>query len=378
MGTSSTLDDRLRHLIDALFDHGWQPADVAHLAKRHSTQRGTRLVLGYIAQHTRRTDAPTRAPHEWLGQLRDLGLFDPATGAVIGGHGEVLQRWSRAEKLDPDEVRDTAVDLVVALSKAPRLGMLLPPPSAWGASNRGVAPGPVDAGEVDAKALKTIRALLAKAEATTFEAEADAFTSKAQELMTRHSIDAAVLAAHAAGAGSHAGIRSRRVHIDHPYADEKSGFLAVIAEVNGAKCVWSPSAGFSTLMGFPVDLQLTDVLFTSLLVQATHASTLATAHDRRLRTPSFRRAFLVSFADRIAERLEAARAQVTHDAEVEYGSSLVPVLAERDAAVEAAYAQAFPNVTLMPARRYNAYGWHAGREAADRADIGAGAAIDAG
>jgi exodeoxyribonuclease VII large subunit len=34
-------------------------------------------VLGYIAQHSRRHDAPTRAPHEWLAQLHDLGLFDP-------------------------------------------------------------------------------------------------------------------------------------------------------------------------------------------------------------------------------------------------------------------------------------------------------------
>jgi len=32
---------------------------------------------------------------------------------------------------------------------------------------------------------------------TTFEAEADAFTEKAQELMTRHYIDMAMLAAHA-------------------------------------------------------------------------------------------------------------------------------------------------------------------------------------
>ncbi len=377
MVTPPQLDDRLRQLVDSLFDHGWQPADVAHLARRTGTQRSARLVAGYIAQHARRTDAPTRAPHEWLAQLRELGLFEPASGAVVGGHGEVLVRWGRAERLDADEVRDAAIDVIAALGKAPVLGVLIPPPSAWGASNRGLLPAS-DVADVDARALTLIRALLAKAEATTFDAEAESFTAKAQELMTRHSIDAALLAAHATTPGSGAGIKSRRVHIDNPYADEKATLLAGIAHVNGAKCVWSPTAGFATLMGFPVDLQLTDVLFTSLLVQATHASASATAHDTRLRTPSFRRAFLVSFADRVTERLEATRASVTHDAEVEYGSSLVPVLAQREAAVEQAFQEAFPRVTFRPSRRYNAHGWYAGRDAADRADLGAGAAIDVG
>ena len=376
MGTSTQLDDRFHRRIDLLVANGWQPADLAHLVKRNGTQRSTRLVVGYLAQHARRTDAPHKAPHEWLGQLQDLGAFDPAAGAVVGGHGDVLDRWARVEQLDADEARTIATDTLAVLDHAPRLQELLTPPERWGNSNKGLRISVVT-GEVEAKALKLIRALLAKAEATTFEAEAEAFTAKAQELMTRHSIDTAILAAHATP-GGHAGIHSRRVHIDNPYANEKATFLSAIALVNGAKCVWSPDAGFSTLMGFPVDLQLTDVLFTSLLVQATHASAAATVHDKRLRTRSFRRAFLVSFANRIAERLEATRFRVTHDAQTEYGSSLLPVLAQREAAVEAAYSQAFPNATPMPSRRYNAHGWHAGQEAADRADIGAGAAIARG
>jgi hypothetical protein len=168
------------------------------------------------------------------------------------------------------------------------------------------------------------------------------------------------------------------VHIDNPYAEEKATLLASIAHVNGAKAIWVPYAGFTTVMGFPVDLQLTDLLFTSLLVQATRASAAATAADRRLSTPSFRRAFLVAFADRIAERLEAARNHVAAEAAQEYGSSLAPVLASREAAVVAAYEEAFPNVTTMRSRSYNAAGWYAGRAAADAADLGAGAAISSG
>ena len=43
--------------------------------------------------------------------------------------------------------------------------------------------------------LDKVRALLAKAESTTFDAEAEAFTAKAQELMARHRIDRAVFEA---------------------------------------------------------------------------------------------------------------------------------------------------------------------------------------
>jgi hypothetical protein len=377
MGTFTHLESRFQRRVDLLFDNGWQPADLAHLVRRNGTQRTTRLVLGYIAQQSRRDQAAARAPQQWVDQLQELGVLS-TDGAVVGGHGEIIDRWMRAEQLDAHEADGIVTDTLSLLERAPRLSTLLTPPTSWPASNKGRVRPTSQAGQVDGKALKLIRALLAKAEGTTFEAEAEAFTEKAQELMTRHSIDMAMLAAHAAGGAAQFGVDSRRVHIDNPYADEKATFLAAIAHVNGVKCIWHPSAGFSTLMGFAVDLQLTDVLFTSLLVQATHSSTAATAHDKTLRTPSFRRAFIVSFADRISERLETASRHVTEAAEHDYGDAMLPVLAQREAVVEQAYSEAFPNAVVMKARRYNAHGWHAGREAADRADIGAGAAITSG
>ncbi|MCU1398042.1 MAG: hypothetical protein JWN62_1151, partial [Acidimicrobiales bacterium] len=158
----------------------------------------------------------------------------------------------------------------------------------------------------------------------------------------------------------------------------KAVLLAVIADVNSVRAVWSPRVGFSTLVGIPVDLHLTDLLFTSLLVQATKASAEATGADRRLSTPSFRRAFLTAFADRIGERLEAAKAKVGQEASAEYGTALVHILADRAAAVDAAFAEAFPETVQMAGRRLDARGYHAGRAAADRAHIGAGEAITRG
>ncbi|CAN5601494.1 DUF2786 domain-containing protein [soil metagenome] len=368
---------RLQEVIDNLLEAGWQPADLVHTVKCDWTLRASRMVVGFLANHSRRHEAATRAPHMWLAQLDELGIYDSAGGVVRGGTGDVLATWARAERLHPEDALTTAVQILAQLRSAPQVSVLIDPPNAWGATNVGIT-ARATTGDVDEKALRLIRAMLAKAEATNFEAEAESFTAKAQELMTRHSIDAAMMASAAKGMGYAAGIESRRVHIDNPYSDEKATFLSAIASVNGVRAVWGPSCGFSTLVGFPVELRLTDVLFTSLLVQATHASAQATLQQPHLRTAPFRRAFLISFADRITERLEATRDHIAHDAEQTYGSALVPVLTERQAAVDAAYEEAFPNTTVRRGRSLNAAGWYAGRAAAERADIGVGEAITGG
>lgn len=374
---SAVVVRRLQKVIDNLLEYGWQPADLVHTVKREWTLRASRMVVAFIANHSRRHDAPTRAPHAWLAQLEDMSVFDPIATVVRGGTGDVLATWARTERQHPEEALTTAVQILAQLRSAPQVSVLIQPPNGWGATNIGLNERLRD-GEVDEKALRLIRAMLAKAEATDFEAEAESFTAKAQELMTRHSIDAAMMASARKGSAHAAGVESRRVHIDNPYGEEKSTFLSAIASVNGVRAVWSPSCGFSTLIGFPVDLGLTDVLFTSLLVQATHASAQATSRDLNLRTAPFRRAFLIAFADRITERLEATRQHIAHDAQETYGVALVPILAERQAAVDSAFADAFPNTTVKRGRRLDAAGWYAGRAAAERADIGIGEAITGG
>ncbi|MEO6123467.1 MAG: DUF2786 domain-containing protein [Ilumatobacteraceae bacterium] len=378
---TTAITAKLLHQITDLYEQGWQPGDLAHGVKRNGTARGHRLIIAMIANEARSASAATRAPQGWLDQLDDLGAYDPIRSSVIGGHDQPINGWARAERVYVDEKLAIALQVLHAVLRFGKIPLLADPPSRWTDSNRGSLPRPeASSAEVDAKALKLIRALLAKAEATTFEAEAETFTAKAQEMMTRYSIDAAVLAAAHAGDGTGriSGVVSRRVHIDSPYADEKATFLAMIADVNGAKSVWTPNFGFATVTGFPVDLQLTDLLFTSLLVQANHASAAFTSADRQLRTASFRRAFLVSFAQRISERLRTTRRHVATVAAEQYGSSLVPILANRAVAVTAEFERIFPTTTKMKSRSYNSLGWYAGQEAADKADIGHGEAITAG
>lgn len=227
----------------------------------------------------------------------------------------------------------------------------------------------------DDKVLGRVRALLAKAESTQFPEEAEALTAKAQELMARHSIDAA-LAAAGADPGRRGSPERRRVVVPNPYVTAKVHLLSVVARANRCEAVWMKDEGVVFLFGYPVDLEAVELLFTSLLLQATTAALAAGAQVDawgRSRTRSFRSSFLVSFAARIGERLEEAAQHAVDEAVAEDegagGGALLPVLADRAADVRAARDEAFPRVRRTTTRVTNGAGWQAGRTAAERASL---------
>ena len=219
--------------------------------------------------------------------------------------------------------------------------------------------------------LAKIRALLAKAESTTFEAEAEALTAKAQELMTRHAIDEAF--ARASG-GTRSTPAGREVLVEDPYANPKSSLLFVCAGANGVRAVWSPGRHVMTLIGFDGDVDAVLILSTSLVIQASRALvTRGQVRDERgrSRTRSYRSSFYLSFAQRIGERLREAASTAERVAAAELGDSVLPVLAGRQREVDAAVARMFPR--LGRARSVsvtNPEGWAAGRRAADAASLG--------
>jgi hypothetical protein len=364
---------------------GWQPADLHRGVGRVQGRPHAALVVRAIAREAR-DHAPGTVPARWRLQLDALGagLDDepPAAPGTAGGAGAAAA--AAAWVLGPaagrgDEARTEAVlvaiETIASIRLLPRMPKLGPapgdPPAA--AAPRGV-PGGVGA---DPRVLHKVTSLLAKAESTTFPDEAEALTAKAQELMTRHAIDRATLAARAAG-GRSAGpsrVGGRRVGIDDPYAGARYLLLSVVAEANRCKAVWSKYWGFATVFGDEGDLDAVELLYTSLLVQATRAM-VATSPPRRSdrgtggRTRSFRQSFLVAFARRIGARLrQAAEAAVTEAATTGGNAALVPLFAERRRATDAAVDEAFPKVgtTRMSAR--DAGGWYAGTAAADRAQL---------
>jgi hypothetical protein len=354
-------------LLEALaltWERGWQPADVAHVVRRDTSPRGARLAVSLVTEEARLTSAMTRAPAEWVEQLHALGA---SPGSTPGG----VHAWHRAEKRSPVEAWRAVLLVAGRLRLLFPIPQLLPPPSRWSATpsspsrdQRGTPPP-----AADQRVLRRVRGLLAKAESTEFPEEADALTAKAQELMSAHALDAAVLEA-GDPAAARDGVRSRRMHVDEPYLEAKMTLLARVGEANGVRTVWYRATGIATVVGMPVDLETTELLFTSLLVQAGRAMNVAGAAGvAHARSAAFRRSFLRSFGWRIGERLIAARSKATAEAAETAGVDLLPVVRSRRRAVDEVYDKLFPSATSRRSRAFDAAGWAAGQRAADSADL---------
>ncbi|GAA3497428.1 DUF2786 domain-containing protein [Streptomyces prasinosporus] len=321
---------RGQEFVAAAWRRGWQPADVVRIVRRELDDVHVRLVSALV-----RAQAPHDRPRgpRWKAQLDGLEAGDvPRT-----------DRFSYA----------TAVlELYRLLLRLPALESL----DETAADPRDRRP--------ESRVLGRIRALLAKAEATGFPEEAEALSAKAQELMARHSVDEALLAARAPSAETPGACR---IGVEPPYEQAKAVLLDAVAGANHCRAVWNEPLGFSTVVGFAPDLEAVELLYTSLLVQATTAMTVAEAAQRaggRRRTKTFRQSFLAAYAHRVGTRLAAvAESQVSDD--------LLPVLASREVAVTDRTDRLFPETTTTRLRGVSdAAGWEEGARAADDARVG--------
>ena len=216
--------------------------------------------------------------------------------------------------------------------------------------------------------------MLAKAESTTFEAEAMAFTAKAQELMTRHAIDEALVQGYRGGDDQPVAIR---IPIDAPYIRAKSLLLHTVASAGRCRAVFQPLVSLSTVVGYPADIAAVELLFTSLLVQVqsamADAATTAPAGSRP-RSKSFRSAFLTAYTRRIGTRLREINDAVYAAVEHEQGPSFLPVLRSRSAAVDEFVSDRFGKLVSSRVRSgFDAAGWASGTVAADNARLSSGA-----
>ena len=232
--------------------------------------------------------------------------------------------------------------------------------------------------ELDQRVLDRVRKLLAKAEhpGTPIE-EAQAFSAKASELMAAYAIDQALLdAANPAGATPIV----REIEVDAPYALPRAVLLDRVGRAHRVRTVIGPDAGSGrrrcTLVGFAVDLDIVEVLFTSLLLQASTAMLHASADLSRPK--AFRRAFLLGYADVIGARLATVQQQTDAAADRgRPGSSLV--LADRSGQVDALFDREFPHLRRMRMTTTSGGGLSAGRAAGARADLSAmGARVGSG
>ncbi|RJQ78808.1 DUF2786 domain-containing protein [Pseudonocardiaceae bacterium YIM PH 21723] len=340
-------------LLRQSWQRGWLPEDVLQMSIRRCGAEVRSLVVDLLAAETAQYAPPT-VDERWLEQLR-------AVGAEPWWDREAphLSQWTARHGVD----RIRALTLLLAAqrcwSRLPVLARILPLPGSATQASGGVR-------GVDQKVLARVRALLAKAESTGYAAEAEALSAKAQQLMAKHAFERAMLA-DPEPVDPTADVR--RLWLDSPYTSAKSAVVSSIARANRCRAVYYDKLGFVAVVGDQTDLQIVELLATSLLVQATRAMLTEGSHRGRFgesRTRSYRQSFLVAYAARIEERLQSAN---EHSA-AEVGSALVPVLAERERMVTATFAELFPNVRTGTSNASNPDGWYAGRAAADRADLG--------
>jgi len=336
----------VRRVVRGTADGGWLPVDLYQVARRRLEPLAATYVVDAIAGAA---EEQASLDARWSDQLDEV---DAETWwSPDRPH---LSQWASRHRCGRAEALCVVIEVLALLGSLPLLAHVPPAPRA---RTHGV----------DEKMLARVRGLLAKAESTEFPEEAEALSAKAQDLMSRYSLHKA-MAEHDRGDTRHP--TSRRIWLDSPYVSAKAMLVDVVSEANRCRAVFSEHWGFITVLGDEVDLDIVELLTTSLLVQATHAMMAAgrqVDHRSRVsRTRSFRQSFLVAYATRIGQRLKAAaQAQV----QATDSSRLLPVLAARTQAVDELFSTMFPSLYSKSVSVSNAAGWGAGLAAAELARL---------
>jgi hypothetical protein len=233
--------------------------------------------------------------------------------------------------------------------------------------------------------LEIVRKLLAKAERAATGAESEAYTAKAVELMARHGIDEALLAVAEPGRDVPGGTV---IAMDDPYSAGKARLLAWTASALRCRSVLHarPAGRVAavTVFGFESDRERVEVLYTSLLLQATTQVARQRPAWSDESVAAYRRSWLHGFAAEVHRRLDAAERRAAGERSEDAGSragagepSVELVLAGRDEQVDRAFAETFPQIPRARAASLSGSGLRAGVAAGRRADLGT-RAVDAG
>jgi hypothetical protein len=232
-------------------------------------------------------------------------------------------------------------------------------------------------------ALNRVRKILAKAEdpAVTPE-EAEAYTAKAAQLIAGYGIDRALLAEQVPQSDV---VGDRVVVMEAPYARDKASLLAAVAAALRCKVVQreryvgdNPRAATKQLslhlFGYGSDLERVEMLYTSLLLQATIQVMRATPPPWETKA-AFRRSWLAGFTAAVAGRLRDAEQRAATDAAAaagpaRSGRSVELVLLDRSRAAEAAMHAAYPRLGNARRRELSGSGGRSGFRAGQRADLG--------
>lgn len=228
--------------------------------------------------------------------------------------------------------------------------------------------------------IEKVEKLLRKAERAGTPEEADAFFSKAQELMTKWSIDETIL--NLSGEATRSDDLTEEVVImkRSGYFDPMVRLIAGIGLANDVKVLvrkpssWGVNAG-AVLIGWKTDIEKTKMLYASLLLQLSRERRRDLTDEIRAYPESMRNrwkhSYSFAYADRIAERLAEVVAATKEEAvRADSTGSLLPALLDRKDAVDRYYAEKPKGKANNRSRLMDRDGLNSGRSAANRADLG--------
>ncbi|HET6742867.1 MAG TPA: DUF2786 domain-containing protein, partial [Kribbella sp.] len=240
-------------LVRGAWERGWAPADVVQYGRRQLDAATEPLLLAAISAEHQTYPAGTIDPR-WLDQLTDIGVAQPFTSLR-------LTAWAADARVGRYLALHHALAVAGFLQTLPIMAKLFPLPGSPTRQQHAIVPA-------NGKMLARIRALLAKAEATEFPDEAEALSGKAQELMAKFSLDSALVEADVEIPDDSA---ARRLWVETPYVSAKAQLVGAVAAANRCRTVVIETLAVVTIVGAELDLQHTEILSTSLLVQANRA-----------------------------------------------------------------------------------------------------------
>ena len=228
--------------------------------------------------------------------------------------------------------------------------------------------------EAPDRLLDRVRKRLAKAEAEgVTAAEAQAFTAKAAELMAKYGIDRALLAATRPETDTP---DNRIVDIYNPWARVQAHLLCGLAAALRCQCILLPADSGQRVhvFGYASDIERTDVLYTSVLIQMWHGLAAAEVPARAASVRAWRRSWLLGFAAAVIGRVRSAEQRAERAAgastDGEYSRAAL-VLADRSVVIRQNVTDAYP-LTRTARVTYTGTGYGAGYAEGKRADIGTG------
>jgi len=224
------------------------------------------------------------------------------------------------------------------------------------------------------KLLRNLRALAENDGATP--AERDLALQRLQAIKLKHAVDDFMLdQGHRLGQPVQK--RFLYAHVGR-HAEPKAVLLNNIARANHCRLVTylenkKRKEQWSTLVGFPDDIEFVELLYTDLLLQMTREAALAV--DVKFGSQStgkfaYRRSFMTAFAERIYSRLMAAEQDVVKEG----GTGTELALRSRADIVDEEFVKFFPYLGKAKKSRAD-INWEAysqGQRAADKADVSGG------